>query len=121
MLARQPCEQREPIAVVLLQCRQRSVQIAARGGVERGAEFQRQVFRQHRDARALRSGFTEQRILPRGERVEARGCLHSEFGDGDLHAAPACSGRSQNVSACGTSPTPTSFQSSCMVMPGWRA
>ena len=99
---------------------QRGMQVGPGAGVEGGGQFQRQVFRQHGDARALRGGRAQHGGLAFGERSEIRGRLDRIFRDGDLHRAVS-SGRNQNVSAWSTSPWPISFHGRRIVMPGRRS
>ena len=94
--SRQSRIQRQPVVAQRLDRRQRCMQVAAGRCVEHRRQFQRQVFRQHRQLRAARLRFAEQRFLFRGERGEIAWLADRVFAGCDFHARVSSSnGRSQ--------------------------
>ena len=120
-VAREPCIQRDPVLAIGLDRRQRCAQFAAHVVAEGRAEFQRQIFRQHRQPRAPPRRLFQQPALAVGERGEIARRADGVFHCRDLHSGVPRIGRVQNVSACSTSPAPISSHASRIVIPGWRA
>ena len=120
-ITRQLREQRDPVAAMALDRGKRCMQVVAHRRCERRPEFQREILRQHRDARAGTRNLAQPARLLVRERGEIRQCIDRILRDGDLHASSPASPRVQKVKACSMSPRSISFQRSRMVMPAWRA